>query len=255
VSNFIIYEHPLNERIRLFLRFEYFYTEALYFKNAASFWEAHASIKAFLEILTLNDRQDVRSEITKEIERQIGVLTRLSQVPNIDTSRLENTLEKLQDISQKLYKPIIKFNPIIRDSELLQTIRQRSALAGGATEIDLPCYRYWLNLSSAHKSEQISQWLKIFTDLFKAVDLLLTLLRESAVFSLQAASKGIFQKSLELHNPAQLIRVKLKNEYGVYPEISAGKHRVNIRFLHGRDQGRALPAIKDFDFDLSCCAI
>ena len=53
-----------------------------------------------------------------------------------------------------------------------------------------------------------------------------------------------------------MIRVALSRDFSLYPEISAGKQRFAIRFLHpGGTNSRPSQTDEDVEFDLLCCVI
>jgi len=70
----IIYEQPLNERMRTFLRLEFLYTQATYHSEMPNAWSARAAVASLLEILAITARGDSRSEVLKELERHVHLL-------------------------------------------------------------------------------------------------------------------------------------------------------------------------------------
>ena len=49
----VIYEQPLNERMRTFLRLEFLYTQATYHSELPSPWSTRAAVASLLEILAI----------------------------------------------------------------------------------------------------------------------------------------------------------------------------------------------------------
>ena len=81
-------------------------------------------------------------------------------------------------------------------------------------------------------------------------------MRESAAATREVASGGFFQRNLGTSTPCQMIRVALSREFPLYPEISAGRQRFAIRFLHpGSAASRPSQTDEDVEFDLRCCII
>ena len=95
MSDLILYEHPLNERIRVFLRLEHLFYQVSHFRIGNSMWDAEASVSALMEILTIVDRTDVRSELLKELDRYSQNFARLRESPGVDRDRLDQTLNEL----------------------------------------------------------------------------------------------------------------------------------------------------------------
>jgi len=61
------------------------------------------------------------------------------------------------------------------------------------------------------------------------------LIRDSATLRAELAIQGFFQRGLDGTAPNQLIRVLLPAGDGIFPEISAGRHRFTIHFLGSVD--------------------
>ncbi len=255
MSTPVIYEHPLNERIRIFLRLEYFFLQAQHFRNAPALWDSQAGLSSIIEIMSIMDRTDVRSEILKELERHINTLSRLSHTPSIDNKRLDSTLDKLNKQVQKMQQVTTKWGSACRDNDLLISIRQRTAISGGACGFDIPAYHYWLHQPEITRNGALTQWFSEFRPLQDGIHLLLNMLRTSTFFEQKNALGGVFQQILDPIHPCQLLRIALPVECGAYPEVSGSKHRVNIRFLAFPDAGRAKQVNDDIEFDICCCVI
>jgi len=251
----ILYEQPLNERMRIFLRLEHLFSQVSHFQSGTSVWDSHASVSALIEILTILDRSDIRSEVLKELDRHITGLSRLLDTPAVDRSRLDNALTELTIQLQRIQQLPSKLGSEIRDNDLLNSVRQRTVITGGTCGFDIPAYHYWLNQPLSVKAECLSRWLFEINPLKNSIALLLVLTRNSALFEAQTATAGFFQRSLDTQNPCQLLRIALLPESNVYPEVSGNKHRVNVRFLSYTESGRPKQVGHNIHFDMSCCAI
>jgi cell division protein ZapD len=60
-----VYEQPLNERMRTFLRLDFLYQQALFHEEREDAWSTRAAVGSLLEILAITARGDVRSEVLK----------------------------------------------------------------------------------------------------------------------------------------------------------------------------------------------
>ncbi len=255
MSSVIIYEQPLNERIRAFLRVEHLFSQVVHFQSNRSVWESHASISALIEILAILDRTDVRSEVLKELDRHIHGLSRLLDTPSVDRSRLDRTLQELTLQLHKIQVLPSKIGSEIRENDLLNSVRQRTMITGGTCGFDIPAYHYWLNQPTNTKAECLSRWLAEILPIKNGIELVLNLTRNSAFFERQIAIAGFFQRSLDTQNPCQLLRIAVSPESHAYPEVSGNKHRVNVRFLAYSESNRPKQIAYNLDFDMSCCVI
>src|SRR5512137_3209178 len=87
-TRIVAYEQPLNERMRNFLRLDFLYQQAVHHHTLPDPWSTRAAVSALLEILAITQRGDVRSEVLKELERQMSMLASYNTRPGVDTVRL-----------------------------------------------------------------------------------------------------------------------------------------------------------------------
>lgn len=256
-QQFLTFEHPLNERMRTFLRTEFLFELAKYrYHNMSSEWDARDCITNIIELYNLIERTEFRSELLKELERNSNNFQRLASTPAVDHRALEKTISNLDAASDAVSQLTSRQGLFPKQSDLLQSIRQRLTVPGGTCSFDLPAFHFWLNLPVKIRQHYINQWIDIFSPLEKALYLVLGLIRQSGYTTKETASAGSFQETLNTQSTPQLLRVIVRSEYTVYPEISANKHRVNIRFLQGNfDVEKNLLAERDIPFELTCCSL
>src|SRR5690606_42069449 len=65
----IAFEQPLTERMRTFLRIEFLFEQASHHSKETTQFGTRAAIASLLEVLTILNRGDIRSEVIKELER------------------------------------------------------------------------------------------------------------------------------------------------------------------------------------------
>ena len=95
-AEWLIYEQPLNERVRIFLRLEFLLEQAAHHAALSSIWDSRAAVGSVLEIVSLLTRGDVRTEVLKELERCGILLQRLKGSPEVDNARLQTVLADLE---------------------------------------------------------------------------------------------------------------------------------------------------------------
>jgi cell division protein ZapD len=249
-----VYEQPLNERMRTFLRLDFLYQQALYHEEREDSWSTRAAISSLLEILAITARGDIRSEVLKELERQMGVMHDYTSRPGVDSGRLKAVLSNLARLRTELNSAGALFMQRLRDSEFLNSIKHRSAIPGGTCEFDLPDYRHRLDQPFAVRSAQFGDWMSTIRPLCDAVTELLWLTREAGRSRPETAAGGAFQIQFDKDNPCQLLRLTLPAGTNLYPEVSGGHHRCSIRFLSWNDvNARPVQATEDVKFLLTVC--
>lgn len=251
-----VFEHPLNERMRAFLRLSELFARAQHFMAGVSEQDSQCAILALLELSELTGRVDIKRELMKELERQSANLTRLAETPDVDTRKLTQVLDQQKALIQRLHAQSGPIGATIKTNEFLSAIQQRSRIPGGLCEFDLPMFHHWLRQPIEDRRDVLYAWLTPFAVVQEGVELILELVRKSAATVPTVAEGGFYQQTLDPSLPFQLIRVTLPNDATTFPEVSAGKQRFTIRFLElNLDDGRTSQSTEDIAFGLTCCAL
>ncbi|MFI3185521.1 MAG: cell division protein ZapD [Methylococcaceae bacterium] len=250
----ITYEFPLNERIRVFIRLEQLFQQFSHFLTGETVADKRAALSVLLDIMTIFRRNDLKSEILKELERHAKVLNKLADNQSVDAQKLEELLNNLNRTSKKLYATNGKIGSQVMESDLFQSIAQRSSIPGGTCSFDLPEFHYWLEQDEAIRVKDLEHWSRPFADIRIAIDLILNFIRNCSSPTQELAEAGFFQFQLDTSQPYQLLRVSLDRSIHCFAEISGGKHRCTIRFMTpSSDNKRPTQSPDDIPFALSCC--
>ena len=249
----ILFEHPLNERIRTLMRLEDLFARAHYFADRDGAPEHHAALLSLFEITDVASRADLKTDLLQELERQKQVLAPLRSNAAIDQQALGALLNEIERVNGDLLAQAGKVGTHLRESEWLMAIKQRTAIPGGVSEFDLPAYHYWLNKDAAARRRDLAHWIDPFDAIRSGSAIVLRLLRENNRVSRHTASRGVFQLMLTTTKVAQLLRLTVKRDPPCVPEISANKYALNIRFIgvSGMDRGKVVD--QDVEFELMFC--
>ena len=250
-----IYEHPLNERLRFFLRLEFLFRQARHSLRGEAVWDSHNTLSTLLEILNIVSRVDMKTEVIKELDRINSALSALTQTPGINHETLDSLLTTLAGFKTQLHSMEGPLAQELRENELFKLVAQRSGIPGGLCDFDLPPYRHWLKRSPEDRVEDLRCWLGTLDSLRLSVELMLKLIRESAEPMAQIAKSGNYQQTLDTGTPYQLIRIWLPAQSPHFVEISAGKHRFTARFMAASTTARPAQTAENVDFHVSCCAL
>lgn len=255
-AEWLIYEQPLSERVRTFLRLEFLMEQAAHHTALSSMWDSRAAVDAILEIVSLLTRGDVRTEVLKELERCGMLLQRLKGSPDVDNLRLQTVLADLERLRVEMDGDGRPLGACLRESEFLNSIKNRLAIPGGTCQFDLPSYHAWLTHPYPRRARDMQGWLSELKPLKDTIALLMALTRESALPTREVAQQGVYQRNFDTHVLSPMVRVMVPMTSSVFPEISAGKHRMTIRFLERHDaNARPQQTKRDIGFKLVCCQL
>ena len=126
----LVFEQPLNERMRTFLRLDFLYNQALYHNEMQSQWGSRAAMGSLLDILAIAARGDVRADVQKELERHLAQLNVFQSKPGVDSARLRTVMSNLLRLRADLVACGSNYLAGLKDSEFLSAIKHRSAIPG-----------------------------------------------------------------------------------------------------------------------------
>lgn len=253
LSDKIVFEQPLSERVRTFLRLEFLFQQRRHHALDDSHTGTRAALQSLLDVLSLTTRSDLKSEVIKEIQDQQTILTRAPNLLQGMEVRLAFT--RLTDALKNVQKLPSHFaGSSLRSHEFLDAIAKRSAIPGGAAPFDLPALHRWLAEPPIRIRADLERWFAHFAPYENAIAICLDVLRHCGVDEVLVAEGGV-----HLHTPKaahQLLRVKVSSDSGLYPEISAGRYRYSLRFMQQPDvDSRAQQVTQNVPFQLQCCLL
>lgn len=249
-----VFEQPLTERMRIFLRLDFLYSQAVYHNEVGTPTGTRAAVASLLDIIAVTQRGDVRSDVLKELERNLAFLNDFQNRPGIDAARLRAVLTNLMRLRTELGAASGSWLQSLRESEFLAAIKHRTAIPGGTCEFDLPDYSYWLNEPDENRMATFAAWLGLLRPLCDAIAELLWLMRQNGRDRNEVARAGVFNVNFERDTPFQLLRIQLPAGSGLYPEISGSHYRCAMRFMEWRGvEQRPKQTEADVPFTLVCC--
>jgi cell division protein ZapD len=248
----ILYEYPFNERIRAYLRLEYLFDRLFFFARPGDPKNHQIAVTTIFDILDAIERTDVKTSVLHDMERQRLQLVALRDHPGVAQDALEVMLREMEKTSGALSTQG-KTGQSLRENEWLVSLRGRLAVPGGATQIEMPSYHAWQHKPEAVRCADLQNWIAPLQPLHAGLAIALRLLRESGRRSDAAAEQGAYQQMLggKMH---QLLRVWIDDTAGVFPEISANKYMIWIRFSTQGGELKPQQVAQDVSFQMSLCS-
>lgn len=246
-----VYEFPLNEKVRTYLRLEQLFKQLHYAKKCSEDWQFIQFFDCYFTLLELLERIDMRSDILKDIDAHEKNLRLWAQHPKIDKEALDIALTKILELKAKL-KSSQKIGIGLKGERFLLSIKQRFSIPGATCSFDLPNLHFWLKQPEASISTDIERWLGEFKLIQQAIEITLSFLRERGRFESISAPKGFFQGIAEDKN--DLIRIHCSSNENLYPTLSGNKYRYAVRFmLFEPDDLGQVSVDRTVEFKLACC--
>ena len=241
------FEHPLNEKTRIYLRVEALLNQLNMSSQFSDDMQHLLFFRSLFDLLEIFEQIQLKSELAKDIEKQRLSYRSWLHVEGVDQKMLNNVLAEVDDVHSKLMAAE-RFGQSLKEDRFLSTIRQRFNLPGGSCCFDLPALHHWLHLPIKKKIEDSRLWIENLQPLTDALKLWLRLTRETGHLQQQEAHSGFYQSDAE---DANILRLEIPMEYGVYPMISGHKNRFAIKFIFFAS-GQA--SCDNIEFKLAVCS-
>jgi len=241
------FEHPLNEKTRIYLRVEALLHQMESASQFADDIQHQLFFRSLFDLLEIFDQIQLKSELAKDVEKQRLTYRSWLNVEGVDQEMLKSLLSDIDDVHRNLMAAD-RFGQSLKEDRFLSTIRQRFNLPGGSCCFDLPALHYWLHLPHERKSHDAQLWMSELKPLSDSLSLWLKLTRETGAFKPKTAHSGFYQSDAE---GANILRLSIPLENGVYPMISGHKNRFAIKFI---DFKSGQSSSEDIPFDLAVCS-
>tara|TARA_B100001564_G_scaffold251916_1_gene214105 strand:- start:871 stop:1644 length:774 start_codon:yes stop_codon:yes gene_type:complete len=251
-SQVTIYEEPVQEKVRKFLKIEYLFDRIFYFKNKEDRKDNYNALLALSQLYEILARSDIKSELIREIELHNTYFNKIKKVAeaHADQSKLNSVLEKQDLLLKLIYNVESNYLDYIDDDTLCKTIIKNCFSTLQPSSIE-----FWLTRDIVLRETQIDLWLEPLLFIKKSVDFILEIIRKSAIFNDKLAEKGFYIEKLDPKKNILLVRVTLTSDLYYYPQISVGKQRLNIMFMSKDDKNNLIRYKDDVPFILTTCIL
>lgn len=235
VMKSILYEHPLNERIRNYLKLEQLFAQVSSCEPNNIENTHNSFFSSLFTIIDTLDRNDIRGDLIKDLEKLEQNLVLWSKSPEINSSALEDNLKQVVALVCQLKSNNLLW-VMFREDKFLNSVKQRFAIQGGSSSFDLPQLHFWLHQTKNVISHDIERWLGYLNQINQALQLVLKFIRQRNEFEEIKTESGFYQDNGE---GLLLLRIKLNKNANYYPTVSGNKFRYSIRFMYPcQDDGR-----------------
>ncbi len=240
------FEHPLTEKVRIYLRVETLLEQVHQSADFHSPLEYQVFFRSLFDLLDIFEQIQLKPELAKDLEKQRLHYKHWLNVADVDQSKLQQVLNNISEVHKTLLAAE-RFGESLKQDRFLSTIRQRFSLLGGSCCFDLPTLHYWLHLPLEQRQQDIRHWTQHLSTVTTALDLWLKLTRDSASLKPKTARAGFYQAEVE---GANILRLTTPIELGAYPMISGNKSRFSIKFMSFQT---GFAYSQDVEFQLAIC--
>ena len=242
----IVFEYPLNEKSRSYLRFEFLFTQLKMSISFAHENDTTVFFKALFELLDLVERSDIRHDLVKDLRLSSEQMHGWLNHAQVDQQAVTDLIEQIDGLTQAVLALPKQLN-YFKTNRFLTSLKQRFFIPSGTCNFDLPQFHFWLASDLEKRQKDAQYWFSHFDSLEKALTLFLKIKRSHGVCTTQTAKNGFYQAEVE---NCTFIIVELDKKQQVYPVISGHKHRYSIRFMSAESETNTQDNVS---FKQICC--
>ncbi|CAM3322424.1 MULTISPECIES: cell division protein ZapD [Yersinia] len=247
LTSTVLFEHPLNEKMRTWLRIEFLLQQLESQRNLDNIASALTFFRTASDLIDVLERGEVRTDLLKELERQQQKLQAWADVPGVDMALIDELRAQLKSRASVLMSAP-RIGQSLKEDRMISLVRQRLSIPGGCCSFDLPTLHIWLHLPQEQRNQHINELLGTLIPLNQSLTMILDLIRQSGPLRNQISLNGFFQDNAD---GADLLRLRISMEHQLYPQVSGHKTRYAIRFLPLDSENGTVPA--RLNFELACC--
>ncbi len=250
----VLYEYPFNESIRTMLRLEHLFDRLGQLLPRSEAVDHHFALVTLFEIMDVAARADLKSDLLKELERHKALLVAFRSNPQVSQVALDGVIGSIDRTFAALNQQTGKAGQSLASNDWLMSIRSRISIPGGTCEFDLPAYYAWQQLTVDRRRADLNAWVATLMPMAEALQLLLTLLRDSGSPHKVVAMAGQYQQSLPQGRLYHLLRLRIEGTLELIPEITGHRLMVSVRLMQTDGDGRLKLSGNDTPFELTLCA-
>ena len=252
MSDYIIYEQPVAENVRNFLKCEYLNEKLNSSLMQDNIWSIKSSIITLLEMSDFSQRINLKIEFLKELEKSNLLIKKLHDSEILDFSKYDRYKTEIEECLSRLEE--LEGNPskTILDNDFLMQIKSKLHIPAGDNFFDMPAYLNFLSSKKNFIIENINTWSIPFSHFFESSKLILDIKRRSSRFEEFKSNNSFFEKKLENNQRIDLVRIRLEKNMNIYPDISVNRQNINAVFKTSYGDSRlSKPVSEDVRFELS----
>ncbi len=254
----MMFEFPLSERFRTFLRIENLYRRWLHYLTSNHKDDHHTGLLTLLDLYDFTFRNDVKGDLLSELGRYKQSLSQYYSSPEISEEKLTQTILRMVD-AQKQIEQSPKFGGNLVENEWLLNVKSRLVVASSTCSFDMGFYHQWLQEDPAQRRSDMERWAMPFAPLFDAVVFLLSIARNMVSSKDCVTLNKVFQQPL-LGRKFDILQIEITQTTRCLPDVSANKHVIWLRFARPALQARPTavtgePTPEEISFRLGLCGV
>lgn len=241
-----IYEQPIDERIRKFLKLENIYMKINNHMDIDSKYDAYSTLLNISELFVNLTRSEIKRDLISEIKNQKARYQEYIKLDGADKIKLNSIMEKQNAILKSLHDLEANYLNVLKSDELLQTIIKH--INTSCADLD-----YWLSRDHDFRKNQINVWLELIKPIENSIFFCLDLLRKSSETVEITAKDGMYLLKMNIEKKIRLLRVTMKTDNYFFPRISVGPQRATVAFMTIDDNNKIIRLNQDINFVLDLC--
>ena len=250
----IVYEYPLNERVRILMRLEHLGNMLQELLARGDALSHHYALETLFQMADVCDqRTDLKSEILNELERYRQTILSYRSIEGLE-QRVNKLLGEIDQCYGNFNGQSGNLSAELNSFEWLVSVRGRIHIPAGLCAFDHPSYFTWQHQSSEQRLRDLTLWTRPLQPIMACVRLLMRLLRDTEVAQKVMTQEGVYQQSLGANKNYQLLRISMQPNMQLVPAVSAHRLMVTIRMMRREGEKMLHAGNVQAGFELALCS-
>mgnify|MGYP001208265215 CR=1 FL=1 len=243
-----IYEEPVDERIRKFLKLESYFLKINRHKELDNIYDTYAALYNLICLYRTLSRAEVKRELIREIDFHKSRYAEYIKIEGSDKQKLNSIMEKQSVILNTLHNLKSNYLTDLHEDELFQhCVKHYDTLS---SELD-----YWLTRDHSFRKNQIDLWLELVKPIQQSTYFCLEILRKSSETREECAKNGMYIFKLDSDKKTRLLRITMHSDNYFFPRISVGPQRATVSFMTLNNDNKFIQIKDDITFVIDLCYI
>ena len=243
-----IYEEPVDERIRKFLKLESYFLKINKHKDIDNSYDSFAALYNLISLYQNLSRAEVKRELIREIDFHKSRYMEYIKIEGSDKIKLNSIMEKQNVILNRLHNLPANYLTELHNDELFQHCAKHYDTL--SSELD-----YWLTRDYTFRCNQINLWQEIIKPIENSVYFCLDILRKSSETREECAKSGMHIFKLDPDKKVRMLRITMHSDNYFFPRVSVGPQRATISFMTLNDSNKFIQLKDDITFVIDLCYI
>jgi cell division protein ZapD len=255
MDDMTIFEFPANDLVRVALRLEYLFLNALPCSKKKGVSQHRNCLILISQILCILEKPELRSKLYKELSKFNHIFIKLNETADVNKKTVCLYIDELSTILNYLNESSGNFAQALHMNHFLKVVKQSLQIPGGECCYNCPELYVWLQQSEDKRQFELTNWLNLFGSIRTVIRTYLKIIRLSGDFTSVTAKHGYYQCQLSAKQNLHMIRIQLLETTSTFPKVLTGQHGISLQLFEFIQTKSSMKYYNDCQIEMALCCL